>query len=636
MGKSMSTKGFTLLAFSALLSFVCFTAAQSTIGSASILAPAVILSNNSGSLTLFNLTVTAGNGTTMVTGPSVVNESTQQSAQTAAEYATSYLGLNYKNYDFNYDIVNVSNVSGPSAGAAMTLLALSALQHKHFSGTFTITGTISPNGAIGPIGGVYDKSAAAHAGGMKFIMVPAVPAQSIMDELYAAVQAKFGIPLVQVANISDAYKFAFDGAPLTGNTTSYDFYTNYSVPTLTAAPLSCSNNCNMQPFVQLADSTINLTSDQLSGFSNDSNFSNLTGQFNHELSDISAISSKGYLYTAADLSFLQFLNEFFISNANDNISISNGYNILQSIKGYCSGLTAPQVTDSNYEYAIAGRLRQLWGQYSINSTLSAYNSTTETTDDVLNELYTGAQSEGWCTAADKLYSLSASAGGTASSYGPSLANLAYLRLKRAEASSPAGMYTDTAKQAYMDGEYAVSIIGSDYAYAIYNASLTTANMSVAQVLNSSDALARNSTYGAWASQFANEAEFYIQEARSTSNNGLMATYADEAHSSAVLASLISNDTAAIGQSLYSSSPSQNAASSSATQIQIAELTDVENKLYIISLMVLAVAMGIFGLFVGMLITYVHRNKMHQEQHRQLESRNRSRQGKQAKQRSANQ
>ena len=155
-----------------LFAAIAMTNAQTLIGSASIRAPAVIITNNTGSLTNISVVVTSGNGFVNVTGPRIVGASTLESAYTAAMYASNYTDHNFSHYNFTYSILNAGdNVSGPSAGAAMTILAISAITNKQIRNDFTMTGAISPNGSIGEIGGVYDKAGAAKNNAMQFILV---------------------------------------------------------------------------------------------------------------------------------------------------------------------------------------------------------------------------------------------------------------------------------------------------------------------------------------------------------------------------------------------------------------------------------------------------------------------------------
>jgi len=100
---------------------------------------------------------------------------TQQSIQVAREVAINYTGLNPRRTDLMYNIDTPSNVSlvgGPSAGAAMTIATIAALKHEAPRSDAAITGSISPDGSIGQVGGVYEKAKAAKARGISLLLVP--------------------------------------------------------------------------------------------------------------------------------------------------------------------------------------------------------------------------------------------------------------------------------------------------------------------------------------------------------------------------------------------------------------------------------------------------------------------------------
>ena len=91
----------------AILSLVFATyAAAGVVGSAFIRAPAVVINNNTGSLTNISLVVTNGTGTVSVVGPQNVGQSTTQSAKIAAMYASNFTRNNFYNYNFTYNITN--------------------------------------------------------------------------------------------------------------------------------------------------------------------------------------------------------------------------------------------------------------------------------------------------------------------------------------------------------------------------------------------------------------------------------------------------------------------------------------------------------------------------------------------------
>lgn len=63
-------------------------------------------------------------------------------------------------------------VDGPSAGAITTIGVLAALRGDTVRSDVAMTGTINPDGTIGPVGGIPQKIDGAAAGGMKLVLVP--------------------------------------------------------------------------------------------------------------------------------------------------------------------------------------------------------------------------------------------------------------------------------------------------------------------------------------------------------------------------------------------------------------------------------------------------------------------------------
>ncbi len=70
--------------------------------------------------------------------------------------------------------LQVGNIGGPSAGLAMTLATLDALSGGTLTGGHVVaaTGTISPNGAVGDVGGVAQKTVAVERAGATLFLVP--------------------------------------------------------------------------------------------------------------------------------------------------------------------------------------------------------------------------------------------------------------------------------------------------------------------------------------------------------------------------------------------------------------------------------------------------------------------------------
>lgn len=517
--------------------------AQLVVGSASVVAPAVV-GNNTGALTHISVTVTSGTGYVTVTGPSSVANDTKASALDAAISAAQYLKLDYKNYNFTYNIADYNqSVSGPSAGAAMTLLAISAISGNRLVSNFTITGTIS-NGSVGLVGGVYDKADAAGAYGLKFILVPAVSQGSEENELYYLIQNKFNIPLIEVQNITAAANYAFGKNPTANRGVTFNFSTNYYPGLLPNASLVCSNACNSQPFANLTNFTINITASQVALVSG---LPNASAQLYAVLNQSRTIAAGGYLYTASDISFLNYINAFFL--ASSNATIGSGMQTLTNVSSYCTSLNAPRLTQQNYEWVIAGELRLAWGTYTAAATLSEYNASSFTTDDVLSSLYSAGEANAWCRAASFMFNSAALIGGAPVTASQSLAVTADGRISRAS-SYGNNIYLQTAETAYSNHNYPLAIMDADYAYAEgMMAGIKSQGMTTSGLLNASQAIAVNSTYGAWATQFANQAEFYVHQSEATNSVNGAHGYALQAYSSALLAQQMSNDTRVISGAL---------------------------------------------------------------------------------------
>lgn len=87
---------------------------------------------------------------------------TQNSIRIAETVAQNITKINISQIDLVYDIqTNASLIEGPSAGAGLTVATIAALENKKLDPEVMITGTINPDGTIGPVGGILEKAKAA-------------------------------------------------------------------------------------------------------------------------------------------------------------------------------------------------------------------------------------------------------------------------------------------------------------------------------------------------------------------------------------------------------------------------------------------------------------------------------------------
>jgi PDZ domain-containing protein len=91
---------------------------------------------------------------------------------------TAYIGIDtetQQNWDFPVKVtVHTANIGGPSAGLSMTLGILDKLSSGHLTGNRVVaaTGTIDPEGDVGDVGGVAEKTIAVERAGATVFFVP--------------------------------------------------------------------------------------------------------------------------------------------------------------------------------------------------------------------------------------------------------------------------------------------------------------------------------------------------------------------------------------------------------------------------------------------------------------------------------
>lgn len=162
------------------------------VGYSWILAPAIIRTESGYAGTTTNVTVmvTEGWGDVYVSTYSLTQEDFQGAATAAARVVCSLLGINFSSYNFYFKVQGAAViVGGPSAGAAMAVAVYSALTGAPIDRSVMITGMLSPDGTIGPVGGVYEKAQAAARSGARVFLVP--PGQSVVVT-YVTVERRVG------------------------------------------------------------------------------------------------------------------------------------------------------------------------------------------------------------------------------------------------------------------------------------------------------------------------------------------------------------------------------------------------------------------------------------------------------------
>lgn len=139
-----------------------------------MLVPAVDQEGNGVVGTLIT-TIKPGSGLVLVNVNDVIAQfNTQLSGRIAAKAASAFTKTDLSKLDIIYTIkVNATAIEGPSAGAAMAVSIIAALENKTLSSDVSITGTIKEDGSIGEAGAILEKAQVAKMHGIKTFLVPA-------------------------------------------------------------------------------------------------------------------------------------------------------------------------------------------------------------------------------------------------------------------------------------------------------------------------------------------------------------------------------------------------------------------------------------------------------------------------------
>lgn len=127
---------------------------------------------------------------------------TKDSVVNAASVFRKIHHENLKDYDVHINVIGGGQVDGPSAGAAIYLAISSAVLGRPILQNIAISGEISIQGRVKPVGGIYQKIISARQAGISKVLIPA---DNIAD-IPAGVK---DIEIIPISAIDEAYAHIF-------------------------------------------------------------------------------------------------------------------------------------------------------------------------------------------------------------------------------------------------------------------------------------------------------------------------------------------------------------------------------------------------------------------------------------------
>lgn len=134
------------------------------------------------------------------------NETAGSMAKDSVFNATSLLrrltGLDMSDFDIHVNIIGGGRIDGPSAGLAILLALISAIYEWPIRQDLAVTGEVSIQGRVRPVGGVHEKAFGAYNSGVRRVLVPADNARDVPGGL-------LGLEVVAVGDVHEALRHVF-------------------------------------------------------------------------------------------------------------------------------------------------------------------------------------------------------------------------------------------------------------------------------------------------------------------------------------------------------------------------------------------------------------------------------------------
>lgn len=119
----------------------------------------------------------------------------------AASVVRKLTGQDIHDYDLHINVIGGGNIDGPSAGTAILTAIISAITDKAIRQDTAITGEISLQGKVRPVGGVFEKAYGARQSGISRLIIPQenakdIPAHHLGLEIYPVDTAQEALELL--------------------------------------------------------------------------------------------------------------------------------------------------------------------------------------------------------------------------------------------------------------------------------------------------------------------------------------------------------------------------------------------------------------------------------------------------------
>ena len=413
----------------------------------------------------------------------------QRSINDAAEY----VGFDNCTIAVHFDST-AEYMEGPSAGLAFAV-ALYGIEHNSsFVNQPVITGGITSDGIIFPVGGLYEKAGAAAKNGAKSFVCPK---SSVYDYvMLKQIENSTGMRVVQVSTFEDVLLFMLENkTPSTNETVLYEPQ---------AENIDYYRYANFSDFVVVAKKMIERERKATEELRKSVADEWIYDYYNDLLKDSENLLAKGYPYTAANNVFLAYVDTKTLEY------VSSGKRAIgekkQNVRYCLSNLQRPKMSVKNLEWVAAFDLRKAWAEDNL-AKANLSNGLVEEEQSVYHDLM---YAEAWCLAADDFATVASKYQKEGEFKESALENLAKSYMERANSTqhdSDTQRRFEIAKKLYGEGKYAAAIFDFVYVSAMDKSKEKTAAMNEDSLRAEISKMGRQNLSFMWPNIYKSQAVF---------------------------------------------------------------------------------------------------------------------------------
>jgi predicted S18 family serine protease len=470
-------------------------------GTASMMVPAV--TGEQGQMLIMSVEVVPGHGDIFMSTAPYVGMQTQNSERIAVSVATRLLEQNAKECDFLFriggDINETEAVDGPSAGAAMTLIVLSALGNATVLDTISMTGTIEPDGSVGPVGSVNAKATAAAKEGATLFLTPKLEMYERL--LLSGSRKNYDMRVIEVRDIFEAAAIVLGGEIPPEENRTYrgtELPENLSAYYLNFTP-------QIARFAAIANKTLEDTEKEVADAKVRGN-GEFDSYFDGELAAARTLLDKNYHYTGANIAFLTGVDASIVGRPTNGVELNA---TIREVEACLAGLRKPALREDTFEEVFGGEARMNWARLKLDD---VKNMTGEGEDVLIYKLRELEYAKGWCTLAGRLFGYE----GTGRKLNErSLQTLAKEKLEEAKGAvsgeeSDSDWHLRAAEAAYEVGDYGAVLYDSAYASGMSEATVELVDQTPAGLKTGVDAFMGEEVEGLWPNLYKMQVSYYSE------------------------------------------------------------------------------------------------------------------------------